>query len=182
MLTGDNGLLTKASSSKVETGHAEVLEAMQLEAQSYYIERTTENLQDDMITYFVKSGIIDETTNVINVEKLLGHSISTGNGTKETGDVYVLEDSSISTAKLATTTEVKVAETEEVTKTYIVKYYGENNEKEIPLGNLNDKMEMEVDYSYLFRVDEDGTLRLAGKEFAWYEYRCRSPLKEGGWF
>lgn len=40
MLTGDNGLLTKASDAKIKNTHAKVYESMQLAANSYYIEKT----------------------------------------------------------------------------------------------------------------------------------------------
>lgn len=179
-MTGDNGLLTKAKVAEIQSNHTSVYEAIELEAQSYYLEKQTGALQDDIITYFNKAKIIKENTDIIDVEKLVGHKLSTGNGTKETGDVYVLEKSLAKMAKLASTSDAKVAETEEVTKSYVVKYYGKDNKEEIPLGNISDKIVEVIEeeaYSYLLK-NEDGVITLKPDWNSWYSYTEGIKLTE----
>ena len=118
-LTGENGILSQATKAKTEDAHSSVREAISL-AYSEYIMKletnkkgettkiaSTQNIKikgiekhilasgEEIGTFkdYVKSkGYIDDN-GVINVEKLVGSSLSTGKGNiTEKKDVYILEE------------------------------------------------------------------------------------------
>ena len=118
MLTGENGILTRANETKIKQSHATVVEAISLKYNEYQIEiQTSETNEKGMrvaSTVIVQvqgkeeKAIINETTNFfdylldqkcidengkIDVEKLVGQKQYLGNGTGET-DIYkiVVED------------------------------------------------------------------------------------------
>ena len=177
-LMGDNGILTKATSSKTKTIHAEVYEGMQLETQSYLIEKNEGGYTGSLTDYLNRDEskpIIGEN-GIINVENLLGESKTLGNGTTiEEGDVYVLEETSVSTGdinkykeleKVASVGNIKVGATNnEEEKNYKVVYYGKTESENEELGVLFDSETSSsssetLEYAYLFSVDSNGRLTL----------------------
>lgn len=177
-LMGDNGILTKATSSKTKTIHAEVYEGMQLETQSYLIEKNEGGYTGSLTDYLNRDEskpIIGEN-GIINVENLLGESKTLGNGTTiEEGDVYVLEETSVSTGdinkykeleKVASVENIKVGATNnEEEKNYKVVYYGKTDSEDEELGILLDSENSSsasdtLEYEYLFNVDSNGRLTL----------------------
>ena len=118
MLTGENGILTRANETKIKQSHATVVEAISLKYNEYQIEIQTSETNEkgtkiaSTVTIQVQGKeektMINETTNFfdylldqkcidengkIDVEKLVGQKQYLGNGTEET-DIYkiVVED------------------------------------------------------------------------------------------
>ena len=130
-LTGDNGLLTKASQTKIAMEQGEVEDQIRILVSEYTIEKN-EGIEDDFITWLQNKSILEEN-NKINIEALMGKTMSTGNGTAtDTGgtDVYKLEKV-IETSKLASTGEILLASTETGSDNYNVVYYDQEGDKEI---------------------------------------------------
>ena len=110
-LMGDNGILTKANDAEVEQSHATVREALELAYNEWKIQINTssnaklastetiviqgkeENAESETTTTFfdflVSKSYVDESTRIIDVEKLTGSKQTLGNGTGST-DVYIL--------------------------------------------------------------------------------------------
>ena len=73
MLIGNNSILKKADDAKVETNHGEVLEAMRLEAQNYYIENnTTGNIESELKQKysFENINIVGELPHDVAMDKI----------------------------------------------------------------------------------------------------------------
>lgn len=115
-LMGDNGVLTKANKASEENTHSTVYEGLSLEITNYYADKKLGKTTESLINYLKSNSIIDEDL-VINVEELVGQTLSLGNGNTTDGDYYKLEEviATVSTTKelekVATTGEVKVADT-----------------------------------------------------------------------
>lgn len=136
-LAGDNGVLTKATQAKVTNEHAKVYEGLKVEAHNYIIEKEIENPSITLIDHLKNQNIII-ANNVVDVKALLGQKLTTGNGTFETGDVYVLEEL-VETAKLASTNPIKIAEVENNgNKEYNLIYYAPKDKTPTEIGKLND--------------------------------------------
>ena len=112
MLTGQNGILTQANKSKTEQSHGAVKEAISLAYNEWQIEvntgsrtklASTETViingkeekakaetEETFLQFLESKGYIkEETTDVLNVEKLTGSKQALGNG--ETTDIYKIE-------------------------------------------------------------------------------------------
>ena len=159
-LTGDNGVLSNATKAKTEDAHSSVKEAISLAYSEYIMEleasktgettkiASTQNMKIKGIEKHVLAsekgigtfkdflkgkGYIDNN-GVINVEKLIGSSLSTGKGNiTEKKDVYILEETEDSyTLKYyddkGSTKETPLWQVEKEstleTKTLDIKYYG----------------------------------------------------------
>ena len=115
-LMGDNGVLTKANKASEENTHFTVYEGLSLEITNYYADKKLGKTTESLINYLKSNSIIDEDL-VINVEELVGQTLSLGNGNTTDGDYYKLEEviATVSTTKelekVATTGEVKIADT-----------------------------------------------------------------------
>ncbi|MGN1270087.1 MAG: leucine-rich repeat protein [Clostridia bacterium] len=130
-LIGENGLVNRASSAKVNTEYSTVKELMQSKVTEYNMSKLTENHDKTLIEYLQEQQIID-SNNIINVVKLVGTRLSTGNGTG-TSDVYKLEEVT-EIAKLATTQSIQIAEAE--SKSYKIVYYTISSEI-VEVGNIS---------------------------------------------
>ena len=119
-LNGKNGILSKANNAKTQSNHSKVYEALKLEEQSYIIEQNTGRIENDLIGYFKEKQIIDDN-NIVDVQKLLGAKLSTGNGIGTT-DLYKLE---------------KVPG-EGTTESYALIYYGFNADEITELGKFKE--------------------------------------------
>ena len=145
-LTGDNGLLTKASDAKIKTVNANVFEQLQIEEMSYITDKTAGTTTKSLVEYLKDKLIItaiDEENGIwlIDVEKLLGSKQSLGNGTYP-NDVYTLEQEnpptgSLINTKMASTTPIKVAAAPTIQITYKVVYHGNGLSDSLTLGNLS---------------------------------------------
>jgi len=145
-LTGENGLLTKASDAKTKTVNANIFEQLQIEEMSHKTDKAAGTTTKSFIEYLKDKFIItaiDEENGIwlIDVEKLLGSKQSLGNGTYP-NDVYTLEQEnpptgSLINTKIASTTPIKVAETT-TSKTYKVVYHGNSTSEELVIGSLSD--------------------------------------------
>ena len=108
-LTGENGILTKASTANEETSHAQVSEEIKLEMANHTTESKLGETDLTIIEYLGKEGYLEgynaegdlENSYVISKEKF--DNIALGKGTsKTTGDVYIIEkvdDESSSTSE-----------------------------------------------------------------------------------
>ena len=112
MLTGENGILTQANNAKIEQSHGAVKEGIALAYNEYQIEINTASNMKVASTKTVqiqgkeaktlasyssfldflesKDYIKEETTDILNVEKLTGSKQALGNGTDT--DVYKIEE------------------------------------------------------------------------------------------
>ena len=90
IVLGNNGIITKAQEAKIENNHSTVLEMLQMESSNYDMKYLDEEDSISLISYLKQKQIIDSNLEV-NVEKLLGKKLSTGNGSG-VDDVYVIEE------------------------------------------------------------------------------------------
>ena len=90
IVLGNNGIITKAQEAKIENNHSTVLEMLQMESSNYDTKYLDEEDSISLISYLKQKQIIDSNLEV-NVEKLLGKKLSTGNGSG-VDDVYVIEE------------------------------------------------------------------------------------------
>ena len=162
MLTGENGVLTKASQASLENDLASVKEGINLAVSEYHMIKIGGGNAPDFKTWLTQKGYIDEN-NTINTGNLLNTTLSTGKGeTTSTKDVYKLEEE-IETAKVASTVEVAAATTDD--KTYKVMYYNKDGEsREITRFSLTETAELEETNPDLFKVTDDGIIYPKGYE------------------
>ena len=169
MLVGEGGILNNANKAKVESTHADVKEAMQLEYADYILEKNTKGSTQTLIEYLQGRNIIPEEPEeegkyVINVEALVGGKLSLGNGTDGT-DVYKLEEVKEESTgkinemgKIASNTPIKIAVTNTTAgKKYKIMYYGTKESENKELGTLSDTKEAKND-DVVFRVIDGGDL------------------------
>ena len=157
MLTGENGVLTKASEASLENDFASVKEGINLAVSEYHMIKISGGNAPDFKTWLTQKGYIDEN-NTINTGNLLNTTLSTGKGeTTSTKDVYKLEEE-IETAKVASTVEVAAATTDD--KTYKVMYYNKDGEsREITRFSLTETAELEETNPDLFEI-YDGIIQV----------------------
>lgn len=129
MISGSDGLLSRAGKATEIQSNAQVSEAISLIYNEYITEQKTSGITDDFVNYVKSKGKINDS-GVIDTKKLAGGKLALGNG-KDTKDVYKLE---------------KVADN------YVVRYYGEKEDDEIKTvwsntGNLAD-VEAKVEFTY----------------------------------
>ena len=134
MLTGENGIITRAEESSIKNDNGAVLEGIKLA--DYYAQYKGE-LQEDKINLLKADGIIDNNC-IVNVPKLLGKKLSTGNGS-ERKDVYLIENNHL--------------------------YYLDKNEEATDLGDLgNFDNDLETTDPSYFEISDDGTITLKDYE------------------
>ncbi|MCF0125187.1 MAG: hypothetical protein HUJ68_05425 [Clostridia bacterium] len=100
ILTGENGIIVKASNSKMERAHAGVVELIHLEDQAYRVENETDENNGTLIEYLLAKEIITEYESgryQIDVEKLYGSKQPYGNGS-DLVDVYMVEKTDVTLA------------------------------------------------------------------------------------
>lgn len=144
LVLGENGILTQAKITKFKNEQSDVLEATQLYAGDYEIEKNIQETNGTIINYLNEKNIID-SNNIINVEALLKKKLSTGQGTGNS-DVYVIEQNS--------------------DKEYIVVYYDKEGNK-TELGIVGKEVE-EVTDENIFDIDNEGRVSIR-EEYGSYE-------------
>ncbi|MEI3391622.1 MAG: hypothetical protein V8R39_00725 [Clostridia bacterium] len=86
MLTGQNGILNRATDATIENEIGTVTESIELYLTQKIIDAAIDGKEESSIATLKKAGIIDDD-NVINTKQLLGTKTKYGNGNKEK-DVY----------------------------------------------------------------------------------------------
>lgn len=86
-LTGDNGILTKATSSVVESELGSITDSLNLYLSNQVINTTLNNSDKSTLSILKENGIIDNNNN-INTQKLLNSKTKYGNGSEDERDVY----------------------------------------------------------------------------------------------
>ena len=129
MISGQDGLLSRAGKTTEMQSNAQVSEAMSLIYNEYIIEQKTNGNTEDFIDYVKATGKVNDN-GVVDTKKLTGGKIALGKGT-DSSDVYKLE---------------------KVGNDYIIRYYGENEDDEIKTiwsstGNVAD-VEPKIEFSY----------------------------------
>ena len=151
LVVGENGIISKASKSKIEYAHAEVKEAIGLEYSNYLLEKNQEQTIIDLIGYLKDiRNIITETEEEgkykIDVEKLLNKTSSLGTGTNGK-NVYMLEkitgEANIANlGKIASIKLIKLADTTSTSvEKYKVIYYGNTESENEEIETLSDVIE-----------------------------------------
>lgn len=149
VLSGENGVITKANKAVEEQAHAEVKEAIILAYNAYKIEHLTSKeikSETDVATvnrkiklaaiivggsglkkvvtfkkYMIEKEYMTEDNNHIVVEKLLGRTTKFGNGTNKK-DEYLFEEKTVQSTEVINGKNVEV---KEVTKE--INYYDKNS-------------------------------------------------------
>ena len=179
-VTGEDGIISKARQAQISYDNAQVNEALQTEVLSYWVKKTDENTTKSVIAYLKSEevGIINENY-VINVEKLVGRKLSTGNGTFESKkDIYVLEQQepgeTANVARLASTKIVKIAQTDNSNKIiYNLVYYDKSGESNV-IGNITDT---KVEKMITFFVEDETNQYQVKEGTTWYEF-CQDHSDE----
>lgn len=92
LIMGENGLFAHAKASGVENTHGAVHEKLMLAIADHELQVKLGNRSDSFIDYLKERLILDNSF-VVDVEELLGQSLSAGNGDEENGDYYqVVQD------------------------------------------------------------------------------------------
>ncbi len=180
-LMGDNGILTNATKARTEDAHASVREAISLAYSEYIMElevnktgkiikvASTENVKirglenhvlasgeetETFKDFLTQKGYID-ANGVINVEKLVGSSLSIGKGNAtEKKDVYIFE------------------ETED---SYILRYYDDKGStEETPLWQVEKESVVETKTLDIYYTNEEIAFSIEYEEgMTWGEW-CES--------
>ena len=186
-LTGDNGVLKQATNAGIKTEHASVLEHLQLEVNSYAIDKNTNVNPITLVGYLQSKGIIGDEIGEgsgkyqINVETLTGKTQKYGNGTateSEKNDVYMLEKVDTSTGnlinkKVASIVPIKLAAKTSDIATYKILYYSTTSEF-FNVGNL-DNIEETVPSINVVKFTINGTEYQAEKGETWKEWIPKNP-------
>ena len=126
MLSGDNSIIRKAGDATIDTNHASVWEAINVEYSSYQIDKTVGYKNTNFIDHLKDREIIKDTEEegkyLIDLDKLSVNK-NIGKGTDGQKDVYKLE--------------VTTGETDGQ-KIYEVKYYGQTETENRLLGNFKE--------------------------------------------
>lgn len=136
MLTGENGILTKASEASIENTHATVKDAISLAYSEYQIQINSTETTTNFWDFLVGKIYIDGTTGIVDTEALTGENLSLGRGT-ENSDVYKIEEES---------------------DMYVLKYYDENQSPKILWQvNLSGQKELsDTELQEIILKEEDG--------------------------
>ena len=117
MLSGQNGILNRATTATVESEMANVAESLQLYLGNKTIDNTLNYIDKDSLSTLKENGIIDKN-NVVNTEKLFGQKTKYGNGEEE--DIYKIIGDKIvyidSNKKEASERDVNIASNDFITQ------------------------------------------------------------------
>ena len=120
--------------------NASVYEQLQLKIADYQMDNIATGKNEAILDRLKADGHVSEINgaNILNVTSLMGRSMQTGNGSIETGDVYVIERRQVTASSV-------VSDTIEDMDYYLI-YYGENNSTSTNLGlafdgNTKDSLE-----------------------------------------
>lgn len=112
MLTGQNGLLNRATEARVKQSNAQITDTVGLKYSEYQMEEKISPSGSNFMEYMQNKGYIS-SDGVINTQSLSGNKLPLGNGSGKK-DVYVLESTE---------------------NGYVVNYYDENGNKDTEVWN-----------------------------------------------
>ena len=125
-LTGENGILTKATNAQIQSIHQQVYEELKLKVAEYVIEQKTGVYNETLIQYLLDNQYIEKKDTIegyiINVENLSKTTLKYGNGTDGKTDVYKIE----------------LIEEGDTNTQYKVEYYGTTESENVELGTITD--------------------------------------------
>ena len=157
MLTGENGILTRAKEAKIRTTHQTVYEELKMQGSEYTMSKTMGEYDQGLMDYLKEKQYVEEQTDtvyLVNVPNLIGKQ-SLGNGTDGETDVYKLEQ----IVPVAEAIALEVGEQKPERIEYELKYYGKNPSENVDIGKLIDTVEgtksgeeeiESIDYYYLY--------------------------------
>ena len=115
---GNNGIFTRAQVAVVKNENANIYEQLQFVVADYQMDAIETSNEEKILSRLKTDGYVNNE-NTLNVDTLMGKSMQTGKGSKDTGDVYVLEK--------RTTTATEVTSDVSVNMKYYLIYYDEDN-------------------------------------------------------
>lgn len=158
LTVGNNGIFTRARTAVIVNENASVYEQLQLIVADYQMDNIETGNDTAILERLKADGYVNEVeeAKILNVTNLMERTMQTGNGTIETGDVYVLEQRQITASSVTTDT------TENMD--YYLIYYGKNNSTSTNLGlafvgNIKDSLETTGEEWFEFD-DETGAIAL----------------------
>lgn len=143
LVIGDNGLINNANTTKLNTEYAKVDEAINLEFADYTTKKNMEENYCRVFIEFLQQKEVVNEDNIINISKILGDKMSTGNGSGSS-DVYKLE---------------KVTEENEDADMQNIKYklvYYDKNNNATEIGNIEENAKIVTIEDVL--ICENGTI------------------------
>ena len=87
---GQNGIFSRAQEAVVVNENASIYEQLKMVVVDYEIDAVESKNNQAVIERLKTDGYVN-SDNTLNVEKLMGRKMQTGNGNTENGDIYVLE-------------------------------------------------------------------------------------------
>ena len=149
---GQNGIITRAQTAVIINENASVYEQLQLKIADYQMDNIETGKNEAILDRLKADGHVREINgaNILNVTSLMGRNMQTGNGSIETGDVYVIEQRQVTASSV-------VSDTTEDMDYYLI-YYGENNSTSTNLGLAfegNTKDSLEATGEEWFEFDEE---------------------------
>ena len=161
MLTGQNGLLNRATEARVKQSNAQITDTVGLKYSEYQMEEKISPSGSNFIEYMQNKGYIS-SDGVINTQSLSGNKLPLGNGSGKK-DVYVLESTE---------------------NGYVVNYYDENGNKDTEVWNATGSSSSDTPSDNATKRDENmfefdattGTILRVKKEYVvdYYNYNAWS--------
>ena len=163
MLTGQNGILNRATEARVKQSNAQITDTVGLKYSEYQMEEKISPSGSNFMEYMQNKGYIS-SDGVINTQSLSGNKLPLGNGSGKK-DVYVLESTE---------------------NGYVVNYYDENGNKDTEVWNATGSSSSDTPSDNATKRDENmfefdattGTILRVKKEYVvdyynyenWYTY------------
>ena len=145
---GENGIITRTKQATIINENANVYEQLQLKVGEYEIDKVESDNNEAILSRLKSDGYVNED-NTVNVENLMGRSMKTGKGSKEKGDVYVLEQMQKTASSVTSDSSTGME--------YYLVYYAEGNSSNRNLGlafKHNSATSSYVDWDKVFETAE----------------------------
>ena len=155
---GQNGIITRAQTAVIINENASVYEQLQLVIADYQMDDIENNRESEIMERLKEAGYVNED-NSVNVVNLMGRNMQTGNGSIETGDVYVIEQRQVTASSVTSDT------TEDMD--YYLIYYGENNSTSTNLGLAFNYDKAREEYKKYITISPEGVISL-NSEYSFY--------------
>ena len=158
---GQNGIITRAQTAVIINENASVYEQLQLKIADYQMDNIETGKNEVILDRLKADGHVREINgaNILNVTSLMGRSMQTGNGSIETGDVYVIEQRQVTASSVTSDT------TEDMD--YYLIYYGENNSTSTNLGLAFNYDKAREEYKKYITISPEGVISL-NSEYSFY--------------
>ena len=145
---GQNGIFTRAQEAVVVNENASIYEQLKMVVVDYEIDAVESKNNQAVIERLKTDGYVN-SDNTLNVEKLMGRKMQTGNGNTENGDIYVLEQR-----------EGTEENTSEELNYYLIYYNDQKKERNLGLVIENEKTN--VDSNVKITISKTPETELAG--------------------